>query len=238
MANSGWAWHLLAAPAILIANRRGIPVVVNYRGGLANEFLPKHVHASGADMRRTAALIVPTRFLQDVFGRYGMHAGIIPNVVDVGTFQPAGPGVDESSTAPHLVVTRNLEQLYGNDIALRAIAVIRPRFPAARLTIAGSGPDASLQMLASELGISDAVSFAGRLETADMVRLYQSADVVLNPSRADNTPNSVLEALACGVPVVSTNVGGVPFLVQHGVTAWLVPPGFCRRAGARRHRRD
>ena len=72
--------------------------------------------------------------------------------------------------------------------------------------------------------MADAVRFTGRLEIADMVRLYQSADVVLNPSRADNTPNSILEALACGVPVVSTNVGGVPFLVEHGRTAWLVPP--------------
>ena len=57
-----------------------------------------------------------------------------------------------------------------------------------------------------------------------MVRLYQSADVVLNPVRVDNAPNSVLEALACGVPVVSTRVGGVPYLVTHEATALLVDP--------------
>ena len=58
-----------------------------------------------------------------------------------------------------------------------------------------------------------------------MAELYRSASVVLNPSRVDNMPNSVLEALASGVPVVSTRVGGVPFIVQDGITALLVPPG-------------
>ena len=57
-----------------------------------------------------------------------------------------------------------------------------------------------------------------------MAALYRSADIVLNPSLADNMPNSVLEALASGVPVVSTNVGGVPYIVQDQVTALLVPP--------------
>ena len=57
-----------------------------------------------------------------------------------------------------------------------------------------------------------------------MVNLYQDADLMLNPSRVDNTPNSILEALACGVPVVSTSVGGIPYLVQHGQTAWLAAP--------------
>jgi glycosyltransferase involved in cell wall biosynthesis len=58
-----------------------------------------------------------------------------------------------------------------------------------------------------------------------MAELYRSADIVLNPSLTDNMPNSVLESLASGIPVVSTNVGGVPYVVQDGVTALLVPPG-------------
>lgn len=57
-----------------------------------------------------------------------------------------------------------------------------------------------------------------------MASLYAAADLVLNPSRADNTPNSIIESLACAVPVVSTNVGGIPFLVENESTALLVPP--------------
>ncbi len=57
-----------------------------------------------------------------------------------------------------------------------------------------------------------------------MPELYRSADIVVNPSLVDNMPISILEALASGIPVVSTNVGGVPVLVEHGKTAILVPP--------------
>jgi glycosyltransferase involved in cell wall biosynthesis len=92
------------------------------------------------------------------------------------------------------------------------------------MTLAGTGPERdSLDRLAQELGILDAVTFSGRLDNERMAALYRSAHVVLNPSLADNMPISILEALACGVPVVSTSVGGVPFLVTHEKTALLVP---------------
>jgi glycosyltransferase involved in cell wall biosynthesis len=225
MANSGLAWHLFAVPAIKLARLRGLPVVVNYRGGLAAEFLDGRGASVARTMRKASALVVPTGFLKKVFADHGMEARIIPNVVDVSTFRPAVPRSDGDQSSLHVVVTRNLERLYGIDVALRAFALVRSRFPAARLSIAGSGPElGALERLANELGLASCVRFTGRLDLEDIVALYHSADLVLNPSRADNTPNSVLEALACGLPVVSTNVGGVPYLVQHGVSAILVPP--------------
>jgi glycosyltransferase involved in cell wall biosynthesis len=225
MANSGWSWHLFATPAIWIARLRGKPVVVNYRGGLAAEFLDGQARIVRATLARASALIVPSGFLKAVFARHGMSAEVIPNVVDVLRFRPADAEDRRDPRAPHIVVARNLEHLYGNDVAIRAFAHVRKRLPAARLTIAGSGPEAeTLRRLAVELGVADAVRFAGRLDPDEMVDLYRSADLTLNPSRADNTPNSILESLACGVAVVSTDVGGVPFLVEHSQTAMLVAP--------------
>jgi glycosyltransferase involved in cell wall biosynthesis len=98
--------------------------------------------------------------------------------------------------------------------------------PDAQLVVAGSGPlRAELEQLAAGLGIAASVRFTGRVDNAEMGALYRGADLMLNPSTVDNTPNSVLEALASGVAVVSTDVGGVPFLVEDGKTALLVPPG-------------
>jgi glycosyltransferase involved in cell wall biosynthesis len=116
--------------------------------------------------------------------------------------------------------------MYDIPTALRAFAQIRKNAPGARLTVAGSGPEhRALNALAAELGIAEAVSFCGRLDRDQMAELYRSATVVINPSRVDNMPNSVLEAMASGAPVVSTNVGGVPFILQDGVTGLLVGAG-------------
>ena len=225
MANSGWAWHLFAAPAIWVARRYGKPTVVNYRGGLAAEFLQSSASRVRGMLVRVC-LVVPSEFLRAVFDRHGLSAVIVPNIVDTDVFCPARihhPAGDQQ--APHVVIARNLEKIYGIDVGLRALAILRTEHPGLRVSIAGSGPErANLEALASALGLSSAVRFTGQLDVPAMAALYQSADLVLNPVRADNTPNSVLESLACGIPVVTTNVGGVPHLVEHRLTAWLTEP--------------
>jgi glycosyltransferase involved in cell wall biosynthesis len=113
-----------------------------------------------------------------------------------------------------------------NASAIRALALVRARVPHAQLIVAGSGPEKTrLKQLAESLNLGGSVRFTGRVEAADMPALYRSAQVSLNPSRVDNMPNSVLEALAAGVAVVSTRVGGVPYMVEHEKTAlWSAGP--------------
>lgn len=224
MANSGWSWHLFAAPAVWIASLRGVPVVVNYRGGEAGPFLERAGALVRHTMRRAAILALPSGFLLEVFARHGMRGQVVPNIIDLAHFRPPDTP-RQCGTSPHLIVARNLEALYGNDIALRTFALIAARHPGARLSIAGTGPEAAaLQALARELGIADRVTFTGRLDRDQMAALYRDADIMLNPSRADNMPNSVLEALASGLPVVSTDVGGIPCMVRDRDTAMLVAP--------------
>lgn len=222
MANSGWSWHLFAAPAIAIARLRGVPVLVNYRGGGAEGFLQRSHRRVAWTLNRVHRLVVPSGFLVGVFSRFGWRAEIVPNIVDLALFYP--PAARVAAGSPHLVVTRNLEPIYDNASAIRALALVRQRFPTARLTVAGSGPErVALEVLAAELGLQEAVRFAGRLDRQQLAALLREADLLLNPSLADNMPNSVLEALASGLPVVATDVGGVPFLVEHERTALLVP---------------
>lgn len=224
MANSGWSWDLFAAPAIWIASARRVPVIVNYRGGEADAFLARAAGRVSTSLRRAELLVLPSGYLREVFARYGMHGRIVPNIIDLDRFSPGGKSRDFG--APKFVVARNLEPIYGIDIALRAFAIVLGRYPKASLAVTGSGPsEANLKALAQSLGIGDAVKFTGQLDRAVMQDLYKNTDIALNPSTVDNMPNSVLEALACGLPVVSTNVGGVPFMVTHGETALLVPPG-------------
>ena len=226
MANSGWSWHLFAAPAIWIARLRGCPVVVNYRGGEADAFLQRAADWVRPSLRRSAALLVPSGFLEAVFRRHGFGSTVVPNVINLERFGAAGARATPSGgRAPSVLVARHLEPIYDNQTALRAFALLAARYPAAQLVIAGSGPEADmLAALADHLGIAQAVRFTGRIDNSAMAALYREADIMLNPSLVDNMPNSVLEALAGGVAVVSTDVGGVPYLVEHRRSALLVPP--------------
>jgi glycosyltransferase involved in cell wall biosynthesis len=225
MANSGWSWHLFAAPAIWIGWFRGVRVIVNYRGGEAEEFFSRSFRWIRPSLNKVTLIIVPSGFLADVFKRRGVATRIVPNIVNLERFT-AGERYRHSSgdAGPKLLVTRNLEPIYDIDTALRVLQQVRKSFPEASITICGSGPERGrLVALAQVLEIESAVVFTGRVDNEQIAALYQSADVMVNPSLADNMPNSVLEALASGVPVVSTEVGGVPYLVQHEKTALLVP---------------
>lgn len=124
MANSGWSWHLFAAPAVWVAAVRGVPVVVNYRGGDAGNFLARAAACVRPTMRRAAALLLPSGFLLEVFARHGMAGRVVPNIVDLARFRP-DPQRRFDPQAPHLVVTRNLEPIYGIDTVLRAFGQIR-----------------------------------------------------------------------------------------------------------------
>lgn len=231
MANSGWSWHLFAAPAVWVARGRRLPVVVNYRGGEAEAFLQAQASWVRVSMRRAAALFVPSGFLEGVFAKHGMKASVVPNVVDLSIFHP--PQEPSARRRLNVLVARNLEPIYDVATALRAFAMVLQHHPRARMTVAGTGPSGpALQDLARELGLAESVTFAGRMSRDAMAQALRESAVALNPSLVDNSPNSVIEALASGVPVVSTRVGGVPFLVRDGESALLVPAGDARAMAA------
>lgn len=228
MANSGWSWQLFSAPVVWSGWLRGTPVIVNYRGGEALSYLNASFSQVKPTIDRSACIVVPSAFLQQVFAGFGITCQVIPNIIDLARFRP--PTQRTESAEFNLVITRNLEPIYGIDTAIRAFALASQREPGLRLLIAGSGPQrAELEQLAKDLDIQQRVEFLGRLEPEQVVSLYQRADAMLNPTTVDNMPNSVLEALACGVPVISSDVGGVPYIVENEVTALLVPCGNVAR---------
>jgi glycosyltransferase involved in cell wall biosynthesis len=221
MANSGWSWHFFAAPALRIARLRGVPTVVNYRGGQAASFITAN-RGVVRSLQRAQAVVVPSGFLREIFNQHHVASAVVPNIVDVGRFRPEAASIG----SPRIVVARNLEAIYDNATALRAFALARQQLPGLRITIAGSGPEErALRALAGELGIASAVEFCGRVDHDRIAALYRGAAVALNPSRVDNMPNSVLEAMACGVPVVSTDAGGVRYILRDGSTGLMVPAG-------------
>jgi len=233
MANSGWAWHFFAAPALRAAHQAGVPAVLNYRGGDAERFFARSFAAVEKTLRTAAAVVVPSDFLKGVFAKHGVAADVVPNIVDLERFRPMpvstnGGGLARRSLGeggPRLLIARHLEPIYDVETGLRAFHLLRQRYPAALLDVAGTGPDRDrLERLSGDLGLERSVRFLGQVENETMPSLYRSADIALNSSLVDNMPISILEALASGVPVVSTSSGGIPAMVKAGEEAVLVSP--------------
>lgn len=227
LSNSGWSWYLYSMPVIMIGRLKKVPVIINYRGGGADEFFKMSWRWVKPAMQKASMITVPTVFLQQVFTRWGVHTEIVPNIIDLDLFFPAEIEKNQEAkkleSSLHIIVTRNLEKIYGNDIAIKAFHLILKDFPTARLTIAGSGEERPLlTALVKQLDIENKVTFSGKLERQQIAELYREADIMINASTVDNTPNSIIEALASGVIVISSNVGGIPFLVENHKHAILV----------------
>ena len=108
---------------------------------------------------------------------------------------------------------------------LRAFALIQQTYPEARLVVAGDGSQRQpLVRLAAELGLKH-YEFVGRVPPDRMPSLLDAADVYLNAPNIDNMPGSILEAFASGLPVVTTDAGGIPHIVRHGETGLIVSRG-------------
>ena len=122
---------------------------------------------------------------------------------------------------PVVAVVANLNSYKRHDLFLRGFDLASRRIPAARAILVGDGPERRrLEKLAAELGIAERVTFLGRL--ADPRSAVSEARVVSLTSLHEGLPNALLEAMAMGRPVVATEVGGVPELVDDGVEGFLV----------------
>jgi len=203
-------------PAIVIARALGRPVLLNYRSGEAPDHLARSRIARAA-VARVDANVVPSRFLVEVFNRFGIEASIIPNLVDPDRFVFH----ERRPLRPRLLSTRNFEALYNVACTLRAFQIVQTRRPEATLTLVGAGrEERRLRALAAALGLRQ-VTFAGRVEPDDIAGYYHANDIYVQTPRIDNMPTSVIEAFACGLPVVSTSVGGVPAILAHDVQGLL-----------------
>ena len=218
--SASYASFLLAPlPAVVVARVLGKPVILNYHSGEAPDHLRRSAIARFVMRHVVDANVVPSTFLRDVLLSFGIEAAVVHNTVALRQFVYRS----RDCLRPRLLCTRNFEPLYNVACVLRAFARVQAQHPDATLTLVGSGSqDAALRELATALQLRN-VTFAGRVPPADIHRYYADADIYLQAPSIDNMPLSVLEAFASGIPVVSTNVGGIPSILRDGVGGLLVP---------------
>ncbi len=212
---------LAPTPAILVAKLYGKRVVLNYHSGEAEDHLRRWRRTAIPTIRLVDEVAVPSGYLVEVFARFGLGARSIYNFVDTSRFRFR----TRRPLRPVFFSNRNLEPLYNVGCTLRAFRIIQQRFPEATLTVAGDGSQrGELEQLARELDLRG-TTFIGRVEQSRMHELYECADIYLNSSDIDNMPISLIESYAAGLPVVTTDAGGIPHMLTHEQTGLMVRRG-------------
>jgi glycosyltransferase involved in cell wall biosynthesis len=221
--------------AALLARLLRKPLAITARGTDLN-LIPRHALPRRMirwAARRADASIGVSQALVDVLRGWNidparLHA--MRNGVDLKRFRPLPREQMRRELglngAPLLLSVGNLLELKGHHLLIDALQALESRYPEARLVIVGQGPERrNLEERAHARGVAQRVSFAGVVPNDELARWYSAADVLVLASRREGWPNVLLEAMACGTPVVATGVGGVPEIIASHVGVLLPERG-------------
>lgn len=166
--------------------------------------------------------IAPSEYLKVAFENHGYNnIKYIPNSIEINKY----PILDKKFDKPRLLYVRSFAKIYNPKLAIKVLRLLIKRGVEAELCMIGPDSDGSLQdvkMLARKNNLK--VRFTGKLSKTEWTALSKEYNVFINTTNVDNTPVSVIEAMALGLPIVSTNVGGMPFLIENDYDGLLVKP--------------
>lgn len=218
---SYFSYLLSVAPAILIGKLYGKRVILNYRSGEAEDHLQNWPLTAKPIMQLADRIVVPSGYLVEVFAKFGLSADSIFNIVELDRFRFR----DRAPLRPKFLCSRLLEPLYNVGNVIRAFHLIQQRYPEASLTIAADGwQRGELEQLAQDLQLRH-VEFRGFVPFEKMPDLYDEHDLYLIGNDIDNMPAAVTESCATGIALVTTDAGGIPYLVKHEESALIVKCG-------------
>jgi len=195
-----------------------IPVL---RGGNLPHRLDVSKGFSNVIFKNSYKNIAPSNYLKTEFEKRGYVTEFIPNILEIENYQFK----ERNQLQPKLFWVRAFKYLYNPMLAIEVLKIVKEKFPNAKLCMVGPQTDDSskeTKELARKLNLSSSVEFTGVMLKEKWHHKSIDFDVFINTTNFDNTPNSVMEAMALGLLIVSTNVGGMPYLIKNGEDGVLV----------------
>lgn len=218
---SAFIWAEFACQALTFL---GKPYILTLHGGNLPLFARRWPNRVRRLLRGAAKVTVPSYYLFHEMHEYCQDLLVIPNTIDLEAYhwRERGP------VQPQLIWLRAFHATYNVLMAPKVLAQLKSDFPDVRLVMIGpdkgDGSMQELRRLIHDLQLGDRVTIMGGISKSEVPYWLSQADIFLNTTNFDNTPVTVLEAMASGLCVVSTNVGGLPYILNHGEDALLVPP--------------
>lgn len=213
-------WYaVLIAGLCKLLQKAYIPIL---HGGNLPDRLKNSPKSSRFLFKTALVNVAPSHYLLSEFNKAGfknlMH---IPNAIEISIY----PYLERPTIRPNLLWVRSFSSIYNPLMALQVLQELQKTHPNATLTMVGPEKDESYaECLAFAKAQQLPVQFTGLLAKEAWLELATSHDIFINTTNFDNTPVSVIEAMALGLPVVSTNVGGIPYLIEDGTNGLLSAP--------------
>jgi glycosyltransferase involved in cell wall biosynthesis len=217
---SAFIWAIVAV-AILRALKK--PHIITMRGGALPEFARRRPSQVSQLLTRAEVVTTPSHYLLREFQQYRDDIQYLPNGLDIIHY----PFTARTKPQPKLCWLRAFHTIYNPALAVRTIAILRKTFPDIHLDMIGpdkeDGSFAEANKLIVENGLEKHIRIVGPVPKADVPTWLQQGDIYLNTTRYESFGVAVMEAAAVGLPVVTTNVGEIPYLWSDGEDALLIP---------------
>ena len=218
---SGTAFNI-ARIASFIGKLRGKKVVLVLRGGKLPEFYSINAASVNRVFKRAHKILAPSLYLSDYFEQKGFNVEYLPDFINLDQFYDYGVQRKQFS----LLWIRAFNAIYNPWLAVKTLYLLQKQFPETTLTMIG--PDGGLlnetKKLAEELSVLNKIKFIGKVDNKQLPEFYCSHSVFLNTTSYESFGLAVMEAAACGIPIVSTSVGELPFLWKHNEEIMLCKP--------------
>lgn len=200
------------------------PYILALYGGDLPFFSERHSSRVKKLLNSASVVISPSEYTRKLMLPYRSDIQVLSYGVDQSVYNFRLRDKPE----PLLMTIRAFHSIYNLSMAPKVLAMLVEEFPDIQLVMTGGdkqdGSWESVERISMDLNIKNRVKMLGFVPREDLPGLLDRAGVLLNTPNVDNTPVSLLEAMACGLCIVSTNVGGLPYLLEDGVDALLVPP--------------
>lgn len=184
-------------------------------------------------LKKASIIIALTEGMKaEIHKKFKRDTVVIPNGIELDKFKTelTGPskmqnGVSSPDNYLKIIFVGTLRQIKGIRYLIEAMSIIRLNNPHVELVIVGDGEEKEyLQKLTSDLNLNNCVSFVGKVPNDDIPQYMKEADLFVLPSLSESFGIVNIEAMASGLPIVSTNVGGLPYLIKDGINGFLVNP--------------
>lgn len=202
----------------------GVKYVPILRGGNLPERFKTSAKKCKELFGNSAQNIAVSDYMDEQLRIAGYKSIIIENHIELSLYKFRS----RDTLQPSLIWVRAFHETYNPKMAIELLKLLVVDYPTARLTMVGPELDGNMQKckeLTASYGLNDNIVFTGKLSKQEWTQLANEADIFISTTNYDNLPVSVIEAMALGLPVVSTNVGGVPYLIKDGKNGLLVNQG-------------